>query len=55
KEKVIAASRYRVPEVFLPAENEKDLEEVPESIRENFTFHFVRDIREILDKAFVDA
>lgn len=55
KEKVIAASRYRVPEVFLPQENEKDLEDVPETIRENITFHFVRDINEVLDRAFTDV
>lgn len=53
KEKVLAAHRYQIPTLFLPAENEKDLEDVPEDIQKDFEFHFVSHISEILEKAFV--
>ena len=45
----------QIKEIFLPYENEKDLEEVPDHIRGEMTFHFVKDINEILDLAFVDG
>ena len=54
KEKVLAAHRYQIPTLFLPAENEKDLEDVPQEIQKDFTFHFVSHISEILEKAFVE-
>lgn len=54
KEKVLAASRYQIKEIFLPYENEKDLEDVPDHIKNEMTFHFVQDINEILDRAFID-
>jgi len=48
KEKVLAAHRAGVKKVVLPADNEKDLEEVPQHIRDELTFAFVRNIDEVL-------
>lgn len=48
KEKVLAAKRAGINTVILPKRNEKDLQEIPESIRETMTFHFI----EWLDEAF---
>jgi len=45
KEKVLAAKRAGIKSVILPKLNEKDLEEVPESIKENMEFKFIERIR----------
>jgi ATP-dependent Lon protease len=50
KEKVIAAHRAGVKKVILPEENEKDLEEVPEFVREDLQFSFVKNVNEIMDQ-----
>jgi len=41
KEKVIGAYRARVNKIFLPRENEKDLKEVPDDIKEKIEFIFI--------------
>jgi ATP-dependent Lon protease len=51
KQKVLAAHRAGLTEVVLPARNESDLEDVPESVREKMTFHLASDISEVLEHA----
>jgi len=51
KEKALAAARAKIKEVILPARNEKDLDEVPETAKKKLTFHFVREMREVLEIA----
>jgi len=51
KEKVIAASRAGITGVILPMKNKKDLEEIPEEIQTNMTFHLVDTMDEVLDIA----
>ncbi|OPY83406.1 MAG: Lon protease 2 [Syntrophorhabdus sp. PtaU1.Bin153] len=46
KEKVLAAKRAGIKSVILPKMNEKDLEEVPESIKENMEFKFIEKMDE---------
>ncbi len=46
KEKVLAAKRAGINIVALPKMNEKDLEEVPESIKENMEFKFMEKMEE---------
>ena len=41
KEKVIGALRAGVRDIILPEENRKDLEDVPDEVREKLHFHFV--------------
>ncbi len=53
KEKVLGAVRAGITEVVLPAENEADLEDLPEEIRETLTFHLVEDLDQVLEKALV--
>jgi ATP-dependent Lon protease len=48
KEKILAAHRAGVKKVILPADNEKDLEEVPQDVRNQLKFMFVRNIDEVL-------
>lgn len=49
KEKVLAAKRAGIKSVILPKLNEKDLEEVPESIKENMEFKFIERMDEAVD------
>ncbi len=48
KEKLLAAHRAGLRTVLLPKDNEKDLEELPDNIREEMTFHFVSHMDEVL-------
>jgi ATP-dependent Lon protease len=51
KEKVIAAHRAGIYEVILPAENEPDLDDIPDHVREQMQFHLVRHMDEVLPLA----
>ena len=53
KEKVLAAHRVDITTVLLPAENEKDLKDVPEEIRGQLTIHLVSTMDEVLKHALV--
>ena len=52
KEKVIGAHRAGIRKIFLPVENEKDLEEIPEEIKKDIKFIFVDNYKEIYKKIF---
>lgn len=51
KEKVLAAHRAGLRTVILPARNEKDLDEIPEEVREEMQFVFVDSVSEVFDAA----
>jgi ATP-dependent Lon protease len=51
KQKVLAAHRAGLREVVLPARNGPDLEDVPEGVREQMTFHLAEEIGEVLTAA----
>ena len=53
KQKVLAAHRAGLTEVILPSRNEGDLEDVPESVREEMTFHLASDIGQVLEHALM--
>lgn len=55
KEKVIAAHRAGVTTVLLPEKNAGDLRDVSEEVKSQMTFHFVKDISQILSLAGLDA
>ena len=55
REKVMAAYAQGVREIIMPAENRADIEEVPQSIRDKMTFHFVAHFRQVLDLVFTKA
>ena len=48
REKVIAALRAGIRDVVMPADNEKDLADVPPEVSSRIRFHFVRTIDEVL-------
>jgi ATP-dependent Lon protease len=51
RQKVLAAHRAGLTQVVLPARNGPDLEDVPEAVRQEMTFHLATDIGEVLDAA----
>jgi ATP-dependent Lon protease len=55
KQKVLAAHRAGLAEVILPKRNEGDLDDVPEKVREEITFHAVETIDEVLAAALEPA
>ncbi len=55
KEKVLAAKEAGIAEIILPAQNEKDLVEIPEHIRNALHFHFVENMDEVLEIALLPA
>ncbi len=53
KEKVIGAHRAGIKKVFIPLENEKDLDEIPKEIKKDIKFITVNNYFEIYDYLFV--
>ncbi|HYF84495.1 MAG TPA: endopeptidase La [Clostridia bacterium] len=53
KEKVLAAKRAGIKTIILPFENEKDLEEIPDTVKRNMKFVLVSDMDEVLPHALV--
>lgn len=51
KEKVTAAHRAGIKEIILPDHNRKDLEDVPENVAKDLTFHFAKEIKDVLEIA----
>lgn len=48
KEKLLAAHRGGIKTVLIPKENVKDLEEIPENVKQNLAIHAVETIDEVL-------
>ena len=55
KEKVLAAYRNGIKTIIIPEDNDKDLPEIPDEIRDNICFHKVDDITEVLALALKDV
>jgi ATP-dependent Lon protease len=55
KQKVLAAHAAGLTEVILPERNRGDLDEVPDEVREQMTFHPVMSIDEVLEQALEPA
>ncbi|BEL05129.1 endopeptidase La [Actinoplanes sichuanensis] len=51
KQKLLAAQRAGLTEVYIPKRNEPDLDEVPADVLQALTVHLVADVREILATA----
>ena len=50
KEKVTAAHRSGIKTIILPDHNRKDLEDIPEHIK-NLEFHFAKEMMDVIDVA----
>jgi ATP-dependent Lon protease len=51
KEKALAAQRLGIKTVVAPAENEPDIEDIPEHLRAKIAFRFVREVDEVVEVA----
>ena len=51
KEKVLAAHRAGIKEIILPEWNQKDLEDVPAKVQKEIRFHFVDQMKDVLELA----
>jgi ATP-dependent Lon protease len=51
KEKLLAAHRFGLKTIIISKENEKDLADIPEEVREDLTVHTVDTIDEVLNVA----
>lgn len=54
KEKILAAKRAGIKEIILCEENRKNIEEIQPMYLKGLTFHYVSDIKEVLDLALTD-
>ncbi len=55
KQKVLAAHRMGLKEVILPQRNEKDLDDVPQTVRDAMTFHLASRVEDVLKFALEPA
>jgi ATP-dependent Lon protease len=53
KEKILAAKRFGIKEIILPEENRKDIDDIQPVYIKGLSFHYVRDIREVLQLALL--
>ena len=53
KEKVLGAVRAGITEVILPIDNEADLEDIPDEVRERITFHLAETLDDVISTALV--
>ena len=54
KEKLLAAHRGGIKRVVIPKENAKDLEEIPDNVKQDLEIHAVRWIDDVLRLALQD-
>ena len=52
KDKVLAAQRAGIKTVILPERNRKDMFEIPDNVKRDLKFEFVKRIEELLPLAF---
>lgn len=51
KEKILAAKRAAITDVIISVENQKDIEEINKSYIDGLTFHYVSEMKEVVDLA----
>jgi ATP-dependent Lon protease len=55
KEKVLGAVRAGINEIIIPAENDSELEDIPEAVRDTLTVHLVQELDEVVQIALEPA
>lgn len=53
KEKVLAANRVGIKKILLPWKNKKDMDDVPDKVKKNLNFVFVKNMDEVLEHALI--
>ncbi|MDP4278140.1 MAG: S16 family serine protease, partial [Bacteroidota bacterium] len=54
KEKILAAKRSGIKDIILSKDNERDIRDIKESYLKGLTFHYVKDISEVLAFALIE-
>lgn len=54
REKILAAKRAGIKDIILCKENKKDIEEIKDDYLKGLTFHYVSDVKEVIDLALLD-
>jgi ATP-dependent Lon protease len=55
KEKSLAAVRANIKNIIAPAENERNLEDIPELVKKQITYHFVSKLEDVFDILFKES
>jgi ATP-dependent Lon protease len=55
KEKVLGAHRAGITTIILPKDNEADMEDIPEDVRDQLTFHCVSTLDEVVEIALLET
>jgi len=53
KEKILAAKRAEIKEIILSENNRKDIEEINQKYLKGLTFHYVKEMMEVVDIALL--
>jgi len=53
KEKILAAKRANIKEIILSKSNQKDINEIKEDYIKDLKFHYVTDMKEVIDMALL--
>ena len=54
KEKILAAKRARIKEIILCEDNKRDIEEIKDEYLKGLTFHYVKEMSDVIDIAITD-
>ncbi|MDR5592005.1 endopeptidase La [Christiangramia sp. SM2212] len=54
KEKILAAKRARIKEIILCEDNKRDIEEIKEEYVKGLTFHYVKEMSDVIDIAITN-
>jgi ATP-dependent Lon protease len=54
KEKILAAKRAGIKDIIMCHENQKDVEDIPQQYLKGVSFHYVKNMLEVLDLALMD-
>ena len=54
KEKILAAKRAGITDIILSEDNKKDIEEIKENYLEGLTFHYVKEMIDVVKLALLD-
>ncbi len=55
KSKILAAHRSGIKKIIIPAENEKDLAEIPKKVRDELEVVTVKNINEVIEQAIING
>ncbi len=55
REKIVAAERAGIEEIIMPKDNERNLHDVPQAVKDKLKFYFVESVDQVLEIAFPES